>query len=140
MSTFASVEDARAALAERCEVIESAYEFFLAYAAQGMDSDAGSAKGTQVRDFLTKSEVALRDLASVITGYVQALAVSDCAPYDDFVEVLTRDASAARAAIRLVLVQPAISSQMVDNLNVSTHVRALLTDLFLIDEILGVRQ
>ena len=40
------------------------------------------------------------------------------------------------AAMRLVLAQPSISSQLVDNLNASIHVRALLTDLFLIDEIL----
>jgi hypothetical protein len=34
-----------------------------------------------------------------------------------------------------VLAQPGISSQLVDNLNASIHLRALLTDLFLIDEI-----
>ena len=38
--------------------------------------------------------------------------------------------------LQLVLAQPAISSQMVDNLNASIHLRALLTDLFLIDEVL----
>ena len=46
-----------------------------------------------------------------------------------------RDANDARASIQLVLVQPSISSQMIDNLNASIHLRALLTDLFLIDEI-----
>jgi hypothetical protein len=50
--------------------------------------------------------------------------------------VLGGDASAALAAVELVLAQPSISSQVVDNLNASIHVRALLTDLFLIDEIL----
>jgi hypothetical protein len=38
-----------------------------------------------------------------------------------------------------VLAQPSISSQLIDNLNASIHVRALLTDLFLIDEILKTR-
>ena len=38
---------------------------------------------------------------------------------------------------RLVLAQPAISSQLIDNLNASIHLRALLTDLFLVTEILG---
>jgi hypothetical protein len=32
------------------------------------------------------------------------------------------------------LAQRAIGSQLVDNLNASIHLRALLTDLFLIDE------
>jgi len=38
--------------------------------------------------------------------------------------------------MELVLNQPVISSQLIDNLNASIHLRALLTDLFLIDEIL----
>ena len=37
--------------------------------------------------------------------------------------------------MELVLAQPSISSQLIDNLNASIHFRALLTDLFLIDEI-----
>jgi hypothetical protein len=50
--------------------------------------------------------------------------------------VLNRDARDSLAAIELVLVQPAISSQLVDNLNASIHLRALLTDLVLVDELL----
>ena len=50
--------------------------------------------------------------------------------------MLDRDARDSLAAIELVLAQPSISSQLVDNLNASIHLRALLTDLFLIDEIL----
>jgi hypothetical protein len=41
--------------------------------------------------------------------------------------------------VQLVMAQPSLSSQMIDNLNASIHVRALLTDLFLIDEILKGR-
>jgi hypothetical protein len=36
----------------------------------------------------------------------------------------------------MVLAQPTISSQLIDNLNASIHLRALLTDLFLLGEIL----
>ncbi len=50
--------------------------------------------------------------------------------------MLARDARDSLAAVQLVLAQPAISSQLIDNLNASIHLRALLTDLFLIDEIL----
>ena len=45
-------------------------------------------------------------------------------------------ASDAQASVQLALAQPSISSQLVDNLNASIHLRALLTDLFLIDEVL----
>jgi hypothetical protein len=40
----------------------------------------------------------------------------------------------------MVLAQPSIGSQIVDNLNANIHVRALLTDLFLIDEIIKKRR
>jgi hypothetical protein len=56
--------------------------------------------------------------------------------YHAFFVVLDRDARDSLAAIELVLAQPAISSQLVDNLNASIHLRALLTDLFLVSEIL----
>ncbi len=39
--------------------------------------------------------------------------------------------------MELVLAQPAISSQLIDNLNASIHLRALLADLFLVTEIAG---
>ena len=59
--------------------------------------------------------------------------------YDAFCAVLARDASDSLAAVDLVLAQPSISSQLVDNLNASSHLRALLTDLFLLGEILRTR-
>jgi hypothetical protein len=55
--------------------------------------------------------------------------------YLAFLAVLDRDARDSLAAIELVLAQPAISSQLVDNLNASIHLRALLTDLFLMGEV-----
>ena len=60
--------------------------------------------------------------------------------YQDFLAVLDRDARDSLAVVHLVLAQPNISSQLIDNLNASIHLRALLTDLFLIDEILKVPQ
>jgi len=56
--------------------------------------------------------------------------------YVAFFAVLDRDSRDSLAAIELVLAQPALSSQLIDNLNASIHLRALLTDLFLLDEIL----
>jgi hypothetical protein len=42
----------------------------------------------------------------------------------------------ALGALRLVLARADISSQLIDNLNASIHLRALLTDLFVVDEAL----
>jgi hypothetical protein len=52
--------------------------------------------------------------------------------------VVDVDARAAQAAVQLVLAQPSIGSQLVDNLNTSSHVRAVLTDLFLLGEVLKI--
>ncbi len=125
----------RTELKDRCAKIEEAYEFMLAYAAQGLRTEPGGGTGSQVRAFLTNADKALDGLADLFSKIVKADAISPAAPYDSFIAVLARDANDARAAIGLALAQVSISSQLIDNLNASIHVRALLTDLFLIDEI-----
>ena len=122
----------------RCNTIEEAYEFMLAYASQGLPSDQGHASGQQVREYLRRCDDALKGLGGATTALVERLGV-DVKPYRAFVDVIERDAGDARAAIQVVLAHPAISSQLVDNLNASIHLRALLTDLFLIDEALKNR-
>lgn len=136
MSTAAErLTAARTELNARCNTIEEAYEFMLAYAGQGMASDAGSAKGTQVREYLTKAEAAMSALSDLAAGFA-GNTDSEFAPYVAFMDVIDRDARASRAAVAVVLAQQGISSQLIDNLNASIHLRALLTDLFLIDEAL----
>ena len=75
-------------------------------------------------------------LGDVFRAVVAAEAPPAAGQYAPFIDVLDRDAHAAQAAVRLVLAQPGISSQLVDNLNASIHLRALLTDIFLVDETL----
>jgi len=117
----------------RCDTIEEAYEFFLAYASQGLPADHAGASGEQARDFLRRSDAALGGLADSLTASVAQLAL-DPAPYQAFIAVIARDARDAQAAVQLVIAQPFIGSALIDNLNASIHLRALLTDLFLIDE------
>ena len=131
-----TAEEASAELNERCNAIEECYEFMLAYAAQGLPSDEGSSSGAQIREYLRRCDAALEGLAGFLNGFVERLNVEPSAPYRDFLSVLDRDSRDAQATLRLVLAQPSISSQLIDNLNASIHLRALLTDLFLIDEIL----
>jgi hypothetical protein len=123
-------------LDERCSAIEECYEFLLGYAAQGLTTDADSAHGGQLRTLLSTAASAL---VGIREAYVDAVVTAKLEPadhYHAFLNVLDRDARDTLAAVQLVLAQPGISSQLVDNFNASIHVRALLTDLFLIDEIL----
>jgi hypothetical protein len=121
---------------ERCEVIEECYEFLLAYAGQGLASDESGQRSGQVRSFLKRAAEAFTGLAESCR---RAIRDSDLEPpqqYEDFCSMLERDARDSLAVVGVVLAQPSISSQLVDNLNASSHLRALLTDLFLIGEIL----
>jgi hypothetical protein len=125
---------------ERCNTIEACYEFMLSYAAQGLPSDEGSPSGKQLRDHLAHAVEALNGIEESCAEAVKQEQLAPADKYCAFFAVLARDAQSSVAAIELVLAQPAISSQLIDNLNASMHLRALLTDLFLIAEILELRQ
>ena len=120
----------------RIEVIEETYEFTLAYAAQGLAGDEGSKTGEQLRTFVQRADEATKALAPQFRELVASEALEPADKYQSFIDVLERDAAAASAALQLVLAQESISSQLIDNLNASIHLRALLTDLFLMDDLI----
>lgn len=117
----------------RIDAIEEGYEFFLAYAAQGLTTDQGAKAGGQLRSFLAKMEEALDGLGDVVEEAARGR--EPAGPWSDMVEVVRADARAALAAVRLVSARQGVSSQLVDNLNANVHLRALLTDLFLVDDL-----
>lgn len=124
---------------ERCDVVEQCYEFLLGYAAQGLPSDEGSSAGREVRNQLEQAREALIGLPESCRQAIHDHQFEPFGKYESFSCMLERDVSDSLVALELVLAQPAISSQLVDNLNASSHLRALLTDLFLFGEILRTR-
>jgi hypothetical protein len=120
----------------RCSAIEECYEFMLAYAGQGLSGRENSQASSQVRDFLNRAVEALSGLAEAYARAVRHENLQPAERYLAFLAVLEKDALDSLASIHLVLAQATISSQLIDNLNASIHLRALLTDVFLIDEIL----
>jgi hypothetical protein len=124
---------------ERSDVIEECYEFLLGYAAQGLPTDEGSAAGREVRNRLQQAREALIGLAESCKRAVIDQQLEPFAHYDGFRSTLECDVQDSLACIDLVLAQPALSSQLIDNLNASIHLRALLTDLFLFGEVLRTR-
>ena len=103
------------------EAVETAYEFLLAYAAQGREDDADGPV-RKARDVLKELDEALGALES---------SLDDDEPFH---RVVLDDIGKTRLALALVLKQPRVSSELVDNLNASMHLRAVLTDLFLVSE------
>ena len=128
-----------AEISERCDAIEECYEFMLAYAAQGLPSDEGSRSGGQIREYLGRAVKAIAGLADICATAVNQEHLDPAEKYRAFFAVLERDASDSLAAIELVLAQPVIGSPLIDNLNASIHLRALLTDLFLLTEIAKIQ-
>ena len=124
-------------LRSRIQVIEESYEFFLAFAAQGIRDDRESPVGAQLRDFLSRSAKALDGLGEDLARLAETGQFAPEEAGRRMAEVLRRDAEAALAAIELVGAREVIGSQLIDNLNASIHLRALLTDLFLIDDLVG---
>ena len=120
---------------ERCDAIEESYEFMLGYAGKGLPSD----EGTQIRYYLQRAAGAITGLAKSFSEVVEKQRIEPTEKYEAFLTVLDRDARDSLAAIELALVQTAISSQLIDNLNASIHLRALLTDIFLLHGILRDR-
>jgi len=127
-------------ISERCNTIEECYEFMLAYAAQGLPSDEGSQSGAQIREYLGRTVKAMSGLSDTCAAAVKQEGLEPADKYRAFFAVLDRDARESLAAVELVLAQPGISSQLIDNLNASLHLRALLTDLFLLGEIAKIQR
>jgi hypothetical protein len=121
---------------KQCETIEECYEFTLSFAARGLASDEGS----ELREHLTRAVAAMRGLEQSCAEAIEQEPLAPARKYEAFFAVLKRDAESALAAMELVLAQPTIGSQLIDNLNASIHLRALLADLFLITEILDAQE
>lgn len=127
-------------LRKRCDVVEECYEFMLAYAAQGLATDSGAGPGSQLRHLMGQAVEALSGMPEAYEAAIAQEGLQPVEKHQALLKVLEQDCRAALAGMELVLGQPVISSQLVDNLNASIHLRALLTDLFLIDEVAKLAQ
>ena len=107
------------------EAIESGYEYLLAFAAQGRPAQNETGPGPHARPIIEGISDGMKNIASAFFE-----------SKDDFELVIANDCRNAGAAIRFILKQEKIGSEIVDNLNASIHLRAVLTDLFLYSEAL----
>ena len=78
--------------------------------------------GRKARDVISELDSALQNILGSLD---EELAFSS---------VIEEDIIKTRKALALVATQAHISSELIDNLNASMHLRAVLTDLFLLSE------
>jgi hypothetical protein len=111
---------------ESIEIVEAGYEFLLAYAAQGRPaSNETDGPGPHARPTIEGMLSAMANIIDAFTG-----------SENDFEQVIATDCKKASAALKFLIAQKKIGSEVVDNLNASIHLRAVLTDLFLYSEAL----
>ena len=118
-----------AAMRAAFDQIEEAYEFMLAYGAQGRKREVEEGSGeSQIRIYLKRLVSALNDLEAALEpglGGAEGAA---------FTERFRADLTVARSVLAMLLAKPSISSDMIDNTNGLIALRAFLTDVFFVDQ------
>ncbi len=111
------------------ERIEEAYEFMLAYAAQGRGDEGVGPDGAHIRTFLNQFDAA----AAAIVGELDAVpGAGDEA--SAFLAALKADSAIVTSVLRSMLARDRITSEVVDNANGLISVRSYLTGLFFLDK------
>ena len=124
-------EAAAARMRSAFDDIEEAYEFMLAYAAQGRRSEGPDGAGpSQIRQFLQQFRRATDELSASLEG------MGDEDEASGFRQRWLDDLVAVRSIIDMLLAQPSITSEMVDNTNGLIAMRSFLTDIFFADHVM----
>jgi hypothetical protein len=113
------------------EQIEEAYEYMLAYAAQGRSQEGAGPGGANIRDYLSR----FIQSAEILAAWYEADA--------DLPSILALEmAKTARvmsAVLQTVLASNNISSDKIDNTNALIMMRDFLTAMFFADKVLMSR-
>jgi hypothetical protein len=140
-----SMQNSSSQLQNCIEKIEASYEYMLAYAAQGRKTEpagTGDSKNPSIRDFLKELIWGMENVTACFMEEVHQLRLEESSmqQIQKFETTLSADAKSALSVVFMVLDAPTLSSQLIDNLNASTHVRTLLTDLFVLDEVIKIHK
>ena len=114
---------------ENIELVEEAYEYMLAYAAQGRADEGAGPDGAHIRTFLVQLNEATDNILAVMDD-IHAISPNSSA----FIETLKFDAATVKSVMSIMLGKNNVSSEMIDNANGLISVRSYLTALFFIDK------
>jgi len=111
------------------EKIEEAYEFMLAYAAQGRSDEGAGPDGAQIRILISQFSAAVGIIDRAVSIIPPDLPVAVA-----FIDQFKSDSATMTSVLAILLNSKNISSEMVDNTNGLISVRAYLTSLFFLDK------
>ena len=123
-----------AAIRQNIEIVEEAYEFMLAYAAQGRMDEGAGPDGAHIRTFLERFAEAAADMRT----QTEALMAGEKSAGGALLDSFRRDSDTILSVLRLLLAGKNISSEMVDNTNGLIVMRSYLTTVFFIDKVIIV--
>ncbi len=112
------------------ERIEEAYEYMLAYAAQGRSDEGGGPDGAQIRTFLAQFDAAAAAIADMLDSLSGAGGEAS-----GVLQAVQADSAIVRSVLRTMLARGRITSEVVDNANGLIAVRSYLTGLFFLDKV-----
>ena len=117
-----------AAIRQNIDAIEEAYEFMLAYAAQGRVDEGAGPDGAHIRSFLER----FAEAAEPLTSHIATLIEKDAGAA--LLAKFEEETATILSVLRILLGRDNISSEMVDNTNGLIVMRSYLTTLFFIDK------
>ncbi|MDE0058749.1 MAG: hypothetical protein OXI22_06740 [Defluviicoccus sp.] len=112
------------------ERIEEAYEFMLAYAAQGRSDEGAGPDGAHIRTFLAQFDAAAAAIVEELDSVPRA------GEAEAFLDSFKADTAIMISVLRTILARDQVTSEVVDNANGLIAVRAYLTGLFFLDKVL----
>ena len=111
------------------EAIEEAYEFMLAYAAQGRAEEGAGPDGAHIRTFLAQFDAAVTAIAQEIDSLPGAGGEAAA-----FLRGFEADSRTMTSVLQMMLARNQITSEVVDNANGLISVRSYLTSIFFLDK------
>ncbi len=116
-------------LRNHIEKIEEAYEYMLAYAAQGRADEGAGPDGAHIRDFLRQFVEALGEITESLKTVVE-----DDEDTAEFIRAFRHDCAVITSVLSIVLARDNVSSEVIDNTNGLISIRSCLTNLFFLDK------
>ena len=114
---------------EEIEKVEEAYEYMLAYAAQGRADEGEGAEGVEIRIFIKQFLSSIE----VLAGSLESLSKSSV-ELKTYIDSFKGESDIMASVLKIILANDNISSEVIDNANGLISVRSYLTSLFFIDK------
>lgn len=122
-------------LRDSIERLETAYEFLISFAGQGVGREGVQSATDQIREYVTDFEASLGDAHEAATAVPEVHEEFDTPAYAEFVDRMEDEVAEARNVLSLLGERDRITSQQVDNMNGMSVFQSVVMKFFFLDEL-----